>query len=292
MQEFHLQHSCGTSSSSAAHLAEPSALDGILSERFCCGPELTSTQQQDPYYSSELGQVFFPPNAWPHQQLPELQPHMLQCYSQCDVIAAALMRLFAAALGMDPHYFDASLTRHHSNMQVRHRHSTLALEVTHRQLCLFRKPTRGSFSKSYAKRRHKLHQPDARQQLVSSSSVCTVHTQLKLWPSNARCYRCAVINTCMWAHLQLSLNHCRRFRLCHCFHSVVRQVANYPSQLQDPGHSNPRKKAHVDSGTLTLLASEDWLPGSSWQAGDGGLQLLTPQQEWLEVQVPQREWHS
>lgn len=67
------------------------------------------------------------------------------------------------------------------------------------------------------------------------------------------------------------------------------QVANYPSQLSDPGHNNPRKKAHVDSGTLTLLASEDWLPGSSWQAGDGGLQLLTPQQEWLEVQVPQGE---
>lgn len=64
------------------------------------------------------------------------------------------------------------------------------------------------------------------------------------------------------------------------------QVANYPSLLRDPGPNNLRKKAHIDSGTLTLLASEDWLPGSSWQAGDGGLQLLSPQQEWLEVQVP------
>lgn len=156
MQEFRLQHSCSTSSSTAAHLAEPSALDGILSERFCCGPELTSTQQQDPYYSSELGQVFFPPNAWPHQLLPELQPHMLQCYSQCGVIAAALMRLFAAALGMDPHHFDASLTRHHSNMQVCRRHSTLKLEVSqHRQLQPFREPTRGALGNSHAKHRHK-----------------------------------------------------------------------------------------------------------------------------------------
>ncbi len=65
------------------------------------------------------------------------------------------------------------------------------------------------------------------------------------------------------------------------------QVANYPSQLVDPGPSNLWKKAHVDSGTLRLLASEDWLPGSSWQAGEGGLQLLSTQQEWLEVAVPQ-----
>jgi isopenicillin N synthase-like dioxygenase len=67
------------------------------------------------------------------------------------------------------------------------------------------------------------------------------------------------------------------------------QVANYPSQLLDPGPSNLRKKAHIDSGTLTLLASQDWLPGSNWSAGQGGLQLLNRQQQWLEVQVPPGE---
>jgi hypothetical protein len=68
---------------------------------------------------------------------------------------------------------------------------------------------------------------------------------------------------------------------------ISQQVANYPSQLIDPGSSHHlRKKAHVDSGTLTLLASEDWLPGSNWQAGEGGLQLLNTQLEWLELQVP------
>jgi isopenicillin N synthase-like dioxygenase len=67
---------------------------------------------------------------------------------------------------------------------------------------------------------------------------------------------------------------------------MLLQVANYPSQLVDPGSAHLRKKAHVDSGTLTLLAPEDWLPGSSWQAGEGGLQLLNTQQQWLELQVP------
>ena len=42
----------------------------------------------------------------------------------------------------------------------------------------------------------------------------------------------------------------------------------------------------MDSGTLTLLASDDWLEGSEWQPGDGGLQLLNGNDEWVEVQVP------
>jgi isopenicillin N synthase-like dioxygenase len=110
--------SSSSSSSSSAAASEPSALQGILSERFLCGPDLTAAQQQDPYYSSELGQVFFPPNIWPSNHVPALQPQMLQCYSQCETIAAALMRLFAVALGVQQQYFDDKLHRHHSNMQV------------------------------------------------------------------------------------------------------------------------------------------------------------------------------
>jgi isopenicillin N synthase-like dioxygenase len=67
------------------------------------------------------------------------------------------------------------------------------------------------------------------------------------------------------------------------------QVANYPSQLLPPGPHDLRKKAHADSGTLTLLASQDYLPGSGWQAGDGGLQLLSAAGQWLEVEVPPGE---
>lgn len=50
--------------------------------------------------------------------MPELQPQMLQCYAQCEDIAAALMGLFAVALGLQQQHFDAALRRHHSNMQV------------------------------------------------------------------------------------------------------------------------------------------------------------------------------
>jgi isopenicillin N synthase-like dioxygenase len=50
-----------------------------------------------------------------------------------------------------------------------------------------------------------------------------------------------------------------------------------------------RKKAHTDSGLLTLLVSEDWLPSSGWRAGDGGLQLLNARGEWVEVAVPEGE---
>lgn len=64
------------------------------------------------------------------------------------------------------------------------------------------------------------------------------------------------------------------------------QVAHYPPQLLDPGPDNLRKKAHVDSGTLTLLASDDWEAGSCREAGQGGLQLLNAQGQWVQVDVP------
>jgi isopenicillin N synthase-like dioxygenase len=75
-----------------------------------------------------------------------------------------------------------------------------------------------------------------------------------------------------------------------CVTTHICQVANYPSQLLPPGPSNLRKKAHTDSGTLTLLASQDYLHGSGWQAGNGGLQLLSASRQWLEVEVPPGEY--
>eukprot|EP00775_Hariotina_reticulata_P005439 gene5439-5672_t len=160
---------------------EPSALAGILSERFLCGPVLSASQLQCPYYSNELGQVFFAPDRFPISSVPQLQPLMQQHFLQCEAAANAVLRLLAAALGIDHNFFADKVDKHHSNLQV----------------------------------------------------------------------------------------------------------ANYPSQLRPPGPADLRKKAHVDSGTLTLLASQDWLVGSGWSVGDGGLQLLNAQGDWLEVQVPQ-----
>jgi hypothetical protein len=44
---------------------------------------------------------------------------MQACYSQCELIANAMLRLFAASLGLQQHYFDNKVCRHHSNLQVR-----------------------------------------------------------------------------------------------------------------------------------------------------------------------------
>jgi isopenicillin N synthase-like dioxygenase len=43
---------------------------------------------------------------------------MQACYSQCEVVANAMLRLFAASLGLQQHYFDDTVCRHHSNLQV------------------------------------------------------------------------------------------------------------------------------------------------------------------------------
>lgn len=68
-QAYMQQYSQLSSGSSGSSGLEPSAAAGILSERFVCGPPLTSSQLQDPYYTSELGQVRIP---WPGLHTPSL----------------------------------------------------------------------------------------------------------------------------------------------------------------------------------------------------------------------------
>jgi isopenicillin N synthase-like dioxygenase len=97
---------------------EPSAAAGILSERFMCGPPLYPQQLQQAYYNSDLGQVFFAPDAWPADTVPQLQPAMQQCCQQLSAVADALLRLFAAALDLPLDFFEPLTDRHTSNMQV------------------------------------------------------------------------------------------------------------------------------------------------------------------------------
>lgn len=54
---------------------------------------------------------------------------------------------------------------------------------------------------------------------------------------------------------------------CTRFSSDIVQVSNYSSLVEWPQGRDAcmRKKAHVDSGTFTILASDDWLSGN-WQA--------------------------
>lgn len=257
---------------------EPSAAHGILAERFCCGPPLTPQQLQQPYYASELGQVrstelgvrahrarcrgrckgvsttthtypaaaaccrllpllqvFFPPDAWPPPQVvPELQGAMQACYRQFEAVTHAVLRLFAAALGLPADVLTSAFERHHSNMQVRH------VACSHTAVCCKR----------------------CWQALLHAAK------------------RCCVQPSCLCTHVPLLSS----LLPLHSSHHPTK-VANYPSQLQQTDEL--RKKAHADSGALTLLASEDWLPGTTWRPGDGGLQLLNAAGRWVEVAVPE-----
>jgi isopenicillin N synthase-like dioxygenase len=63
-------------------------------------------------------QVFFTPDVFPSSTTPELLPAMQACYSQCEVIANAVLQLFAASLGLQQHFFADKIFQHHSNLQV------------------------------------------------------------------------------------------------------------------------------------------------------------------------------
>lgn len=103
----------------AAAAAEPSAIEGILSERFLCGPPLSGAQLADPYYSEGLGPVFFAPDAWPPPgAAPVLRARMQACHGDMGRVADAALRLVAAALGLEASYFDGMVARACSNLQV------------------------------------------------------------------------------------------------------------------------------------------------------------------------------
>ncbi|CAE7429833.1 vldW [Symbiodinium sp. CCMP2592] len=115
--------------------AEPSAVQGIVCERFCCGPpeicEATCDGRQaksakwklDDYYRSAYGKVFFPANVWP-SSCERLKPAMLEAYTAFEQLSEALLLLLAAASGVQPTslqnlWYDSQRhVRHSSMLQV------------------------------------------------------------------------------------------------------------------------------------------------------------------------------
>jgi isopenicillin N synthase-like dioxygenase len=63
-------------------------------------------------------QVFFTPDVFPSSSTPELQPAMQACYTHCEAISDAVLQLIAVSLGLQQHFFDDKICRHHSNLQV------------------------------------------------------------------------------------------------------------------------------------------------------------------------------
>jgi isopenicillin N synthase-like dioxygenase len=64
----------------------------------------------DPYFTSAQGRMYFAPNRWP-AEVPELQETWAPLYRALDGLATDLMRIFALALDLPLHFFDAVLDK-------------------------------------------------------------------------------------------------------------------------------------------------------------------------------------
>ncbi len=112
--------SANTHVDSSSTTDEPSARDGILSERFLCGPPLTADELADPYYSQGLGPVFFPPDAWPAEAAaPGLRAGMRAAHRDLSRVGGAALAAMGAALGLGAGHFAGMARRATSNLQVR-----------------------------------------------------------------------------------------------------------------------------------------------------------------------------
>ena len=69
----------------------------------------------DPYYTSPLGKRIFAPNIWP-DDIPGFADTWTEYYLAMERLATSLMRLFALALGLDEHWFDAKIDKHMTNL--------------------------------------------------------------------------------------------------------------------------------------------------------------------------------
>jgi isopenicillin N synthase-like dioxygenase len=68
----------------------------------------------DPYYTSPLGRRIFAPNIWP-DIVPDFRESWTEYYVVMQTLARNLMRLFALALELDEHWFDAKIDKHMTN---------------------------------------------------------------------------------------------------------------------------------------------------------------------------------
>ena len=117
---------------------EQSAREGILCERFVCGPPSvcstsTRTLPPHPFYDSEWGRVFYERNAGQSAEQGDearlLQLEMEAAYPELEQVSRACLQTIAAALGAPHTAFDELVTshssahpdaplRHHSRLQV------------------------------------------------------------------------------------------------------------------------------------------------------------------------------
>jgi len=85
-------------------------------ESFSIGPV---DPPDDAYHRAAAPGKFFAPNLWPESP-PEFRPVWEAYYREMERVATTLMRIFAAGLGMDKHFFDDKVDRHITNFSVLH----------------------------------------------------------------------------------------------------------------------------------------------------------------------------
>eukprot|EP00892_Ulva_mutabilis_P008272 jgi/Ulvmu1/5817/UM025_0074.1 len=122
---------------------EASVREGLMSERFMCGPPQAAEQNGSGAHAmqpdeQELLEVFFAENVWPGEDAPALQPCMEGMYARCTRAADAILRVFAVALGAPEDYFADKTDAHHSNMQVAN-YSSLVVWPEGRDACMRKK---------------------------------------------------------------------------------------------------------------------------------------------------------
>src|SRR5262249_29019396 len=78
-----------------------------LKESFSAGrPDLGD----DPYFTSEQGRMYFRPTPWP-AEAPAMQQTLVPLYRAFDRLALDVMRIFALALDLPIHFFDAVIDK-------------------------------------------------------------------------------------------------------------------------------------------------------------------------------------
>jgi len=89
---------------------------GDLKESFGMGPfGFPGT----PYYTGPSGARFFQPNAWPDAPA-DMRETFEGFYSTMERFTGALMSMFARALSLDADYFEKSIDRHITHLNIQH----------------------------------------------------------------------------------------------------------------------------------------------------------------------------
>lgn len=110
----HIRGYVGVGAESLSQLEQEQAPPD-LKELFDVGP--LAVPRDDPYYSAARAGASFAPNLWP-PALASLEPALSNYFMAMERLSLDLSRLFALALDLPEHYFDARIDKHISILRA------------------------------------------------------------------------------------------------------------------------------------------------------------------------------